>query len=175
MEGADLNIDIVAWWGAIVATIVAAVELYDRLLKKPLPSTTYMLSTSQVQGNRITLINGTATPIMVENWELFWGRPHWFSLKGNLPIHQRDHEDHAVFIINPHSIKAWHFAGDKHFSWPIDGKQQLYIKLKLVGRRRPVVLMIFNSNLLQEGEPMSLRRLLPLSIRPEPDLYGRAK
>ncbi|MFS0739418.1 hypothetical protein ABC365_02215 [Brevundimonas sp. 3P9-tot-E] len=172
MEGAGLNIDIVAWWGAIVATIVAAVELYDRLVRKPLPATSYQLSTSADRGNSITLINGTGTPIMVQHWELFWGRPKWFSLKCDRPIHEREAESHAVFVINPYSSTNWRFVGEAHFPWTIDGERQLYIRLRIVGRRRRVVLLVYNPKLGREGEPLSLRRLLPRSLRPDPDLYG---
>jgi hypothetical protein len=164
------DINAVAWWGAGLSSILGATAIFDRFFKKPLPQTSYALSTSHEQGNKVSLINGTSVPIMIQHWEIFWGDSRALNLWGRPPVAERRYDDHGVLVIQPYSAHDWTFTGQQRFSWPMGDGQQLYVSLRVVGRKRPVVLHVYNPAFDEEGEPVSLRRLLPHALRPRPKI-----
>ena len=168
------GVDAVAWWGAIVATIVGAVQVYDRLLHKPTPSITYMMSGSHEVGNHITAINATNVPILITGWSLYWAKVKGFGLERRMAIAEHDFEDVSVLTLAPYGHKTWSFADENHFEWghKAVSRGHLYIELTIVGRRRPLVLHVYNPSPDKYQEPWSLRRLLTHGVRPSAKLTG---
>tara|TARA_R110002051_G_scaffold314963_1_gene392756 strand:- start:512 stop:1033 length:522 start_codon:yes stop_codon:yes gene_type:complete len=166
------NVDIVAWWGAVVATIVGAVQVYDRLFHKPPPTVTYLMSGSEEVGNHVTIINASNVPIIITAWELYWGKVKRFGMERGTSIAEADFEDVTVLTLAPYGHKTWSFTEENHFAWgyKMAKRGHLYIELNVVGRRRPVVLHVYNPAPGSYQEPRSLRRLLPHSLRPKPKL-----
>lgn len=164
--------DIVAWWGAVVATIVAMTQLYDRLLHKPIPTTTFLMSGSEGVGNHVIAINASTRPVLVTGWELYWAKPErlGFGMTRRPAIAESDFDDLSVLTLAPHGHKKWSFTEQNHFTWgwEMAAKGQLYLELNIVGRKRPVVLFVFNPHPDSYEEPRSLRRLLPHGLRPRP-------
>lgn len=168
MSGGLWDVNAVAWWGAGLSSVLGAISIFDRYFKKPIPVTSYMFSTSHEHGNQISLINGTSVPVMVQHWEIFWGRPDGIHLLRGEAVVERDYDDLAVLVLQPYSSSDWSFTDQHHFGWKMDGKLQLYVELQVVGRAKPVIVHIYNSSLDTHGEPKSIRRLLPHALRPRP-------
>lgn len=160
--------DPVAWWGAVVATVVAAVGLYDRLFRKPLPVLTYGLSGSHEEGNHIAIINASSVPMLVTHWRLYWAKPVGFGLVRQQIIEENDFEELEVVTVAPFDHMRRSFVGRNHFDWGYENAKlgQLYLEIHIIGRRRPVILHVYNPDPEVDREPRSLRRLLPHALRP---------
>ena len=166
------NADIAAWWGAIVATVVGAVQVYDRLFHKPTPKVTYLMSASHEVGNHVTIINASNVPVIITGWKLYWGKVKGFGMTRQYAIAEADFEDVTVVTLPPYGHKKWSFTGEHHFEWreQMVARGQLYFELDVVGRSRPLVLHVHNPAPGKYQEPPSIRRLLPSSLRPKPKL-----
>lgn len=166
------NADIAAWWGAVIATIVGAVQVYDRLFHKPTPAVTYSMSGNADIGNTITIINASNVPVLITYWELYWGRVKGFGMDRGTSVAEKDFEDSSVLTLAPHSHHTWTFAEQNHFAWgyKMAPRGNLYIELSVVGRRRPLVLHVYNPVVDEYREPRSARRLMPHGWRPKPKL-----
>lgn len=164
------GVNYVAWWGAVVATIVAGVNLYDRLNRRPIPTVSALLTTIFDPGNQIAIINGGQSPIMISSWELFWAVPKRFDLTRGYPVAHSDDEELYIMTLGPFEHHKFTFAGPGHFDWGYDkgSSRQLYLELAIVGRKRPVILHVFNPHPDRFNEPWTPRRLLPHSLRSVP-------
>lgn len=157
-----------------MATLVAAVELYDRLLRKPLPQISYSMAADAGVGNHILLMNAGSVPIMITSWMIYWAKPKRFTLQRRYALEEVEFDDIDPIILQLYSAETLSFTDGRHFDW---GHQkaavgQLYIELNLLNRRRPVILYVYNPDPEKSGEPASWRRLLPHGLRPSPALIG---
>ncbi len=160
-----IDAGMVAWWGASLSTALGLLTLYDRFLRKPLPTVTYSFSGSEDVGNTIMLANPNSTPIMVEYWRLYWAKPRRFGLFETLLVSMPDGEDLTTWTIAPYDWQPLSFREQEHFGWgtAMEKHGQLYLEVHIVNRRCPVILHIYPGD-----EPLSLRRLLPHAFRPKP-------
>lgn len=156
---------LVAWWGAGLSTALGLLTVYDRFLRKPLPTVTYSFSSSEEMGNVIMLANPNATPIMIEYWKLFWAKPQGLRLVETLLVASPDGEDLTTWTIAPYNWQSLSFREGHHFGWTgaMLKNGSLYLEVHIVNRRRPVSLHIYPGD-----EPLTPRRLLPHAFRPKP-------
>ena len=133
-------------WGALLATILAVVRLWEFFSNDRLRLTTsYLISSNAEEGHTFTIENSSNRPVMVTYWELFWasrwlGRT-WFDRGEAWP-----EEGSYDVTIPPHSRHQLNFAGQSYFKFrnEIDGRKvHLYLKLYLVGRKKPVILFLY--------------------------------
>jgi hypothetical protein len=162
---------VVAWWGAGLSSILGAVNLYDRFFRKPVPSVSYMFSSLEDIGNELVIANPSSVPMLIQHWELFYGRVTGLDLLKRLPMHDSYEDSLGISVLKPHEWLHWHFTQENAFLW--GGRAvpygQLYLSLQFVGRSQPVVVFVYDpasNNGAQE--PWSARRLLPHAIRPAP-------
>lgn len=167
------EVGFIAWWGACLSTLLGVIAIYDRFLRKPLPTTSYSFSSSDEIGNVIQLGNPNATPVMVKHWRLFWAKSHTFGLTEKLEIASPDGDDLTSWTIPPFGWHSLIFSESDHFGWGngfVSKYGDIYIELHILGRNRPVILHVYPG-----PEPRAFRRLLPHSLRPRPRREQDAK
>lgn len=140
VEGA--NIDYIAWWGAILSTLLAMVKIFELWRDRFRIDVGYMFTGNIDQGNDIHIRNLSGKPIILGYWELFY-RPNFWPLQKDSYIVSPESEA-CDLKIEPHSSKTFNFSGPDHFSW--DSKtmkgRRIYIRLYIAGRR-PVLKRVY--------------------------------
>lgn len=61
-----------AWWGAILSSILALIKIFEFWNKRFRIDVTYEFTSSAEVGNTIFLTNLSPGPIVVQYWELHW-------------------------------------------------------------------------------------------------------
>lgn len=139
----------VAFWLSIVSSctviplaLLRGYEFYSDRSLKLVPDVT--LTSSDEIGNTIVLLNKSKTPVTMSYYDLVWverrsifGLPIPFTYKEvrqNSPI---DPPDNCYETIFPHSTFEFWFREDSHFSWGRELKEDIYLRIWLIGRRSP--------------------------------------
>jgi hypothetical protein len=128
-----------AIWAAFLSTSLAAIKLWEVWKQRLHITTSYAFGTLEY-GNEVVIENPTGTPVIVTYWELLMIQKagwHKTIVNGRFP-----NEGYCNLTIGPHSRHTMPFKGKEHFAWPSAGATHLYLKLHVVGRRRPVTLLV---------------------------------
>lgn len=133
-----------AIWGAILSTGLAAIKVLEVWQQRMRLTTSYCFTSDPEQGNNIVIENPSKTPVMISYWELLWVRRSFFRIvvnDGEFPD-----EGYCNITIGPHSRHVLNFRDQHHFAMGrlSSRKEKLYLKLYVVGRRRPVWLQVYN-------------------------------
>jgi uncharacterized protein YcfL len=135
---------VLSTWGALLATALGAVRLWEFSLGRLRLTTSYLFTTDPERGNEVTIENSSDRPVMITYWELVWAdrRFGW-----TLFERAEEYPDEGSYdvTIPPHARHTLLFSDGHHFAKrnEIDGhKVRLYLKLYLVARRSPVVLSV---------------------------------
>ena len=140
MEGT--NIDYIAWWGAVLSTLLALAKLFELWRERFRIDVGYGFTGDDHQGNDIHIRNLSSKPITLGYWELFY-RPHLWPLKKDSYIASPEADTYDLKI-EPHSSKTLNFSGPDHFSWSWKAMKgrRIYIRLHIAGRR-PVLKRVY--------------------------------
>lgn len=140
---------IITLGGGLTAFALAALRFYefDRD-RRPKLDTSVTLTSDEGFGNTIILLNSSKVPANIYNYSLAWVRPHFL----HRYISSFRKVDHEEFPLGPHdncniTVAAYsqyslHFTDENHFEWGIQLKHNVYLKLWMIGRRRPLWLRI---------------------------------
>lgn len=72
--------DVVAIWGAFLATVLAVIKLWEVFSDRPKLTSDWSFSSSPTSGNIIVIVNVAKTPALVNYWELIWAhRRGWWT------------------------------------------------------------------------------------------------
>ena len=134
-----------ATWGAALSTVLAGVRIWEARREGVRLSADYFFSNEPRMGNRININNTSKTPVLVTFWELVWVRRKWgrrIFNGGRSP----DQPSDAEFTIGPHAKHVLLFTGQNHFAWDSTtaSKGKIYLRLVIVGRRRPIWLKVYD-------------------------------
>lgn len=137
--------DFVAGWGAVVATTLAGIRIYEVIGNRPRLEADSSFSSSSDGANTIVICNTGTTPALVNYWELTWARRHYCWTV--LDRFQELPEDGRCDITIPsHGRATLTFRYQRWFpiTREIEGRQvKLYLKLFLAGRRRCIWLQVY--------------------------------
>lgn len=141
--------DILTQIGAIagfVAFLFKAWEFYrDR---RPALSISKYLTSDPERGSTILVMNSSKVPATIHNYQLqgvpktwlsrWWPRfgKSWEHVEFDLE------EQHADIDVPAYGHKALSFDGPDHFDWGTRRTTDLYLRLWIVGRRRPLHFLI---------------------------------
>lgn len=175
-----MSADELSIYGAILSTIVFVWQLWSAWSDRRRISTSYNFRGIEDPGNEILLINHSPKPITVYNTELFWGLRYAFCLKRFLRVGQDDwgeEDSDTGSTIEPFKIATYWYSGDRHFNWRYSKRPnaRLYLRFRIVGRRRPMTLMVYRQN---NWEPGWIRRILlkiGIPYRPYPIYIDQPK
>lgn len=146
-----MEINAITYYSAIVATLsflvagtLAMLRIREYLRDNKGIAVSYSWTGNPELPDFIYLINLSATPILVEHWELEWHEARFLKKNKISPIHIFDNED-LYLNLKPRERKALKFEGQYRFSWKPKNKQnaRLFIKLHIAGRNKPLLLKVF--------------------------------
>jgi hypothetical protein len=137
-------------WGAVTATILAimkGIEFYRA--QRFSFSATVRLTGSEEVGNTIVLLNKSSIPATISYFDLAWierrslfGWPIPFTRKAladRSPIEPPFGYDETIA---PHGTHHLSFTEDEHFDWGWKLKQDIYLRVWLIGRNSPIWIWI---------------------------------
>jgi hypothetical protein len=149
MDRADVSfwLSIAGFATSSILAIIKGVEFYgSRRLSFTADA---RLTSSEDIGSTIILLNKSSIPATISYFELVWIEPR--TLWGmRIPFTRKivgsdtwiDPPDGYDALVPPHETHELWFRGDHHFEWGQDLKQEIYLKLWLVGRDSPLWLWI---------------------------------
>ena len=142
-------------WSALLSTSLAGIKLAEVWRDRVRLSTSYEFSIPGYGGNKIIIENPSKLPVMISYWELLWQRRRflkWEVTGGKFP-----NEGYCNITIGAHSRHTLTFEGEDYFEWSgasIITKGQLYLKLYVIGRNRPILLKVYNPRKPPAGLPV---------------------
>lgn len=135
--------------GSLVAFGLAGLRLYEFVRdRRPRISAHTILRSLPDMGNTITLLNSGKVPAGIYNFTLVWVEPHWTNWLGSRFRRVNNEESMIGFdqtcdiTVDPYSQYSLEFSENDHFDWGGDLESDIYLKLWVVGRRKPLWLWI---------------------------------
>lgn len=135
--------DIVSYWGALVATILGAIKIFEFYRDRGRLGVSYSFVGLPEIGNTITIHNLGAKAVTITYYELFWStaKSGWEKDTMN---HLSPDYDFESLVIAPGDHQSLNFANENDF--PIQSRTiqdaHLYISLHIVGKNRPKILKV---------------------------------
>jgi hypothetical protein len=133
-----------AIWGACVPTILAVVKLWEIFWKDRIRlATTYSFTGEEGASDTITVVNLSGAPVQVSGWMLAW-KPNFFSRWNTSTIEVTHDEEGTMFTIPAKDCYTLEFQESDKFDWSYRNAlhRQLYLTLRIFGRRKPKVLKV---------------------------------
>ena len=129
------DIDLIAWWGAGLSTLLALVKLWELWRDRFRINIGYNFTSCPDVGNEIHVRNLSHTPIILGSWELFYRSRLW-PFRKDAPIDSAG-PDACDLRIEPHSSQTLSFRESEHFDWSFKSMKgrSIYIRLFIAGRR----------------------------------------
>jgi hypothetical protein len=132
---------------AVALAIIKSYEFFQGL--RPRIKASVTLTSSEEIGNTIVLLNKSSTPANLSYFDLAWierkllfGWPIPFTWRIVLDESPIDQPDGYYVTIAPHDTHTLSFTEEDHFGWGRDLKQDIYLRLWLIGRRSPIWIWI---------------------------------
>jgi hypothetical protein len=130
-------------FGAYVALGLAGLKVLEFFRdRKPVLSVEPLLRGSAEIGNDLLLLNSSKVPACIYYYELMWVKPKFLTRRFGLMREEVGYEfsledNTADITIDGYSIATLNFSDDHYFDWGDDVKNDLYLKMSMVGRKRP--------------------------------------
>ena len=138
---------ILAIWASLVSTALACIKVWEVWRDRLRLSTSYEFGDSEHGGNKIIIENPSKNPVMLSYWQLLWMKRRGFInevTSGKFPD-----EGYCSITIPAHGRHVLEFVGPQYFEWGHSriGDGKLFLKLDVVGRRRPLLLHVYDPRL----------------------------
>jgi hypothetical protein len=102
-------------------------------------------------GNDIVVLNASDKPVNIYYLDLAWVERRWPGWQ--IPGFRRfaysvspDEDNFCNITVPAHGQQTLSFSGEDHFDWGADLKQDIYLRLWIVGRKRPVWFWVTGPN-----------------------------
>lgn len=140
------------WWlqvsSIIFAHILALVRVYEFVRdRRPKLSLTPLLTSDSDMGNTLLLLNSSKVPANIYSYSLVWVKAGVFSaytpflskvVREEFPLEA----EFSNMTVPAHSQYQLLFRELDWFEWGCKLKYELYLKVRIVGRRRPLWLWV---------------------------------
>lgn len=134
------NTNPTALYGAVLATILGLVKLYELWRDRFRITISYYLFDAE-NGTCIDIINLSHQPVILQHWELVRRKGSW-PRSNYTDISSQDFGSPRTKI-EPHSTHSLYFEGENYFAWGSDKPGKVMIRLHIAGRR-PVLKKVYN-------------------------------
>jgi hypothetical protein len=106
---------IVAWWGAVLSTLLAIVKLWELWRDRFRLEIGYNFTGKEEEGNTIIVRNLSGKPVILSWWEVLYVSGRWPRRKfEDAAYPDYDAGDERI---EPHSSLQLHFVENNHFAW----------------------------------------------------------
>lgn len=138
---------ILAIWASLVSTMLAGIKILEVWRDRLQLTTSRNFAAPGHGGNEIIIENPSKTPVMISYWELLWIKQRHLRKEttgGRFP----PDEGYCSITILGHGRHVLTFDDAEYFDWgqSTTSKGKLYLKLHIVGRRRPLTLQVYDPN-----------------------------
>jgi hypothetical protein len=149
MDRADISfwLSITSFATSSVLAVFKAFEFYSS--RRAAFAADVRLTGSEEVGNEIVLLNKSSIPATISYFELEWterqrvlGWPIPFTRKVIYTSSPIDPVDGYGVTVAPHEVHSLRFVEQDHFDWGFHLKQDIYLKLWLVGRGSPISIWV---------------------------------
>lgn len=131
-------------WGAAISTILALIKIWEVYRDRMRLVVSYAFDSRPEEGNKIIIANPSATPVMIQYWELLWVKKRF----GIIPQTYNEtfpDDDYCNLTIQAHSKDELIFRDMDYFDWGYkSGKGRLYLKLHIIGRKFPLKKFVYD-------------------------------
>ncbi|MDO8826611.1 hypothetical protein [Methylophaga sp.] len=143
MAVAETGSSLIAWWGAILSTVLAVVKLFELWRDRDRVGVSYNFTGNESIGNEILIRNLSSRPLILAHWELLYCSGRW-------PIRKFKSFESAEFDagdrkLEPYATHALHFSCANYFSWghkALNGRR-IFIRLHIAGRK-PLLELVYS-------------------------------
>lgn len=129
------QINYIAWWGAILSTLLALIKLFEMWRDRFRIETGFTFNSDPEIGNEIIVRNLSGKPIILIHWELLYGTGKWPFMKLEEFNSTEPYENDVR--IDGHSSHAFTFSENNYFGWSKDSlkNRKIYMYLYIAGKR----------------------------------------
>lgn len=129
-------------WGAVVSTALAGIKAWEVWRDRFRIELDYSFTTSADRGNRISIHNLSAQPLILSHWELLYGDRK--ASKRSLEHVDSGDFDSPPRAIASHATLDLHFDEERHFAWGAEFLKGrfVYIRMHFAGRK-PVLRLVY--------------------------------
>ena len=134
MSSTALGANFIAWWGAVLSTLLVLVKFLEILRDRFRIETGYNFTGDPETGNEIIIRNLTNRPFILAHWELLYGSGHWpFRRFTEMRSAEHDEGDHRI---EPQSTFTLRFLEENFFDWGVHSLKgrTIFIRLRVAGR-----------------------------------------
>lgn len=137
-------------WGSATGTGLALIKGFEFYREqRAVFKADARLTTLEDIGNTIILLNKSSVPVTISYFDLVWVEQKKM-LGWSVPFTRKIVRDVSPIepaygydvLVLPHTTHALEFTEENHFDWGAGLKQNIYLRLWLVGRTRPIWLWI---------------------------------
>jgi hypothetical protein len=132
----------IAFWGAVISTILAIVKGWEFYRDRPQLHTGYSFTSRPDIGNKIIIWNTSKVPVIIDYWELQWNHRETNKIAIENEICSVDDEGFSDLIIAPYSRSTLTFENDRFFT-STKPDLDLYINLHIVGKRKNIKKLVY--------------------------------
>ena len=135
MSGVESGPALIAWWGAILSTLLAIVKVFELWRDRFRVDVSYNFTGDQTIGNKIIIRNLSNRPLILAHWELLYCSGRWPRRRFE-PIENSDF-DSGDYRLEPYATHTLHFVEENYFSWShsaLKGRG-IFIRLHFAGRK----------------------------------------
>jgi hypothetical protein len=135
MAATETSSSFIAWWGAGLSTLLAAVKLFELWRNRFRVDVSCNFTGNESIGNEILIRNLSNRPLILAHWELLYCSGSW-------PRRQYESFESAEFDagdrrLEPYATHTLRFADANYFSWGHKalGARRIFIRLHIAGRK----------------------------------------
>ncbi len=135
MASLDPSISLVAWWGAILSTFLAAIKVREIWRDRFRVDISHSFAGLSYIGNKVLIRNLGVRPFILADWALLYCSGRW-PCRRLEPLASTE-SDNTDSKVDPGSTYTLHFVDENYFNWggsALNGRR-IYIRLNVAGRQ----------------------------------------
>ena len=143
MVATETSSSIIAWWGAVLSTLLAVVKLYELWRERFRVDVSYNFTGNASIGNEVLIRNLTQYPLILEHWELLYCTGRWprrnFTFLASAELGAGDCR------VEPYATHTLHFMQQHYFDWSHDALsgRKIFIRLHIAARK-PILKFVYS-------------------------------
>lgn len=142
MSAAESTTAFIAWWGAGLSTLLAAVKLFELWRDRFRIEVSYNFTGHESIGNEILIRNLSDRSLILTHWELFYCSGRW-PRRSFEPLQSAEFDsgDHRL---EPHTTHTLRFSEENYFDWghKVLSGRRIFVRIHVAGRQ-PILKVVY--------------------------------
>ena len=134
---------LLALWGALLSTLLAAVKLWELWSSRLRVEVSHNFTGSESIGNEVIIRNLGSRPFLITYWELLWRQRSFIRWKQSHSIGADEYNEDIK--VGPHSSIKLTFREENHFDWGASALRgrTIFIRLYIAGKSKPILRKVY--------------------------------